>query len=162
MSSTPRTWFVAAFGAAIVVIAGGALVYKMTEFGMTIIKDDVSGFGVVALAVYFTGMSPLLLLTLWGMCAGHFRDIEGPKYRMLELDDAIERGVSIPPLYVGEGKEKSQQWSFQGRDRYRDRVSTSDSETDTDPTRKNAARENRHSPKAGERGRSFRERSTSP
>jgi hypothetical protein len=93
MSPRVRTWFLVVFCAAVVVLAGGALVYKMTEFGMTIIKDDISGFGVVALAVYFTGMSPLLLLTLWGVCAGHFRDIERPKYRMLELDDAIDRGL---------------------------------------------------------------------
>ena len=103
MSSTQRTWFLVAFGAAIVVIAGGALVYKMTEFGMTIIKDEVSGFGIVALAVYFTGMSPLLLLTLWGMCAGHFRDIERPKYRMLELDEQIERGLVPSPDPTGGG-----------------------------------------------------------
>lgn len=92
MSARARSWFLIAFGSAVVVLAGGALIYKMTEFAMTIIKDDISGFGVVALAVYFTGMAPLLLLTLWGICAGHFRDIERPKYRMLELDEAIERG----------------------------------------------------------------------
>jgi nitrogen fixation-related uncharacterized protein len=93
MSPRVRTWFLVAFGTAVVVLAGGGLIYKLTEFGMTIIKDDISGFGVVALAVYFTGMSPILFLTLWGICAGHFHDIEGPKYRMLELDDAIERGL---------------------------------------------------------------------
>lgn len=93
MSAGARTWFLVVFCAAVVLLAGGALVYKLTEFGMTIIKDDISGFGVVALAVYFTGMAPLLFLTLWGVCAGHFRDIERPKYRMLELDDAIERGL---------------------------------------------------------------------
>jgi hypothetical protein len=91
MSSKGRTWFLVVFGSTVVLLAGGALVYKMTEFAMTIIKDDISGFGIVALAVYFTGMSPLLFLTLWGMCAGHFRDIERPKYRMLELDELINR-----------------------------------------------------------------------
>jgi hypothetical protein len=92
MKLTVRSWFLIVFCTAVVVIAGSAMVYKMTEFTMTIIKDDISGFGVVALAVYFTGMLPLLFLTLWGICAGHFRDIEGPKYRMLELDDEIEAG----------------------------------------------------------------------
>lgn len=93
MTPTLRKWFLVAFSTLVVVLAGGALIYKMTEFGMTIIKHDISGFGVVALAVYFTGMSPLLFLTLWGVCAGHFRDIERPKYRMLEIDDAIDRGL---------------------------------------------------------------------
>jgi hypothetical protein len=109
MSPNKRTWFLAAFAAAVVLLGGFGMVYKMTEFTMTIVKDDVAGFGVVALAVYFTGMLPLLFLTLWGICAGHFRDIERPKYRMLELDREIETGSrpGAPSLSARRGGQRS-------------------------------------------------------
>jgi hypothetical protein len=104
MSPNKRAWFLAAFAAAVVLLGGFGMVYKMTEFTMTIVKDDVAGFGVVALAVYFTGMLPLLFLTLWGICAGHFRDIERPKYRMLELDREIEAGTPLRPPRITSAK----------------------------------------------------------
>jgi ABC-type uncharacterized transport system permease subunit len=81
-----------AFAIAIMVIAGAAFVYKMTEFAMTIVKDDVEGFGAVAVATYLIGMLPIVFVTLWAAFAGKFRDIERPKFRLLELDRLIERG----------------------------------------------------------------------
>jgi len=78
------------FAAAVLVVAGLGFIYKMSEFAMTIIKDDVEGFGAVALGVYLTGVIPLVFLTLWAILSGRFRDIERPKYRMLEMDREIE------------------------------------------------------------------------
>jgi len=75
----------------VVVVAGLAFVYKMTEFAMTIPDDDVPGFGPAAVATYFLGMLPLLFLTLWAAFSGRLRDIEAPKYRMLELNEDIGR-----------------------------------------------------------------------
>jgi hypothetical protein len=92
MKRSARSWFLAVFCTTVVLVAGSAMTYKLTEFVMTIVKDEITGFGVEALAVYVSGTLPLLFLTLWGVCAGHFRDIEKPKYRMLELDDEIEAG----------------------------------------------------------------------
>lgn len=73
----------------VVVVAGLAFVYKMVEFAMTIVHDDVSGFGPAAVATYLLGMLPLLFLTLWAALSGRLRDIEAPKYRMLELNEDI-------------------------------------------------------------------------
>ncbi len=84
-----------AFAVAVVVIAGLGFVYKMTEFATTIIKDDIEGFGAVAVSIYLIGMLPIVFLTLWAVLSGRFRDIERPKYRMLELDREIERGGEI-------------------------------------------------------------------
>lgn len=87
---------VVGFASAVLVVAGLGFVYKMTEFSATIIRDDIEGFGATAIAVYLTGVVPLLFLTLWAILSGRFRDIERPKYRMLELHDEIEaelRGV---------------------------------------------------------------------
>jgi len=81
----------------VMVVAGLAFTFKMADFAMTIVKDDVAGFGAVSVATYLTGMLPLLLLTLWAAFSGRFRDIERPKYRLFELDAEIERGGELAP-----------------------------------------------------------------
>ncbi len=73
----------------VVVFAGMAFVYKMTEFAMTITDEDVSGFGPASVMTYLLGMLPLLFITIWAALSGRLRDIEGPKYRMLELNEDI-------------------------------------------------------------------------
>ena len=90
---------VAVLGFAVVVllVAGLGFVYKMTEFTMTIVNDDIAGFGAAAVSVYLIGLLPILFLTLWAVCTGRFRDIEQPKFRLLELDREIERGGELGP-----------------------------------------------------------------
>ncbi len=78
------------FATAVLVFAGIGFVYKMTEFAATIVKQDIEGFGAVAIGVYLTGVVPLVFLTLWAIMSGRFRDIERPKYRMLEIHDELE------------------------------------------------------------------------
>jgi nitrogen fixation-related uncharacterized protein len=92
---TARGIVVFAFAVIVMVIAGGAFVYKMAEFAMTIVKDDVEGFGAVAVATYLIGMLPIVFVTLWAVLSGKFRDIERPKFRLLELDREIERGGEL-------------------------------------------------------------------
>ena len=56
---------VAVYGLAIAIPAFGgvAFIYKMSEFAMTIVNSDISGFGATAVATYLTGMLPLLMLS---------------------------------------------------------------------------------------------------
>ena len=75
-----------AFAVVVMLVAGTSFVYKMTEFATTIVKDDVQGFGAVAVATYLIGMLPIVFITLWAVLTGKFADIERPKYRLLELD----------------------------------------------------------------------------
>jgi len=75
-----------AFAVVVMLVAGTSFVYKMTEFAMTIVKDDIEGFGAVAVATYLIGMLPIVFITLWAVLTGKFADIERPKYRLLELD----------------------------------------------------------------------------
>jgi nitrogen fixation-related uncharacterized protein len=63
----------------------------MTEFALTIVKEDVEGFGAAAISLYLMGLLPIIFLNLWAILSGRFRDIERPKYRMFELDQEIER-----------------------------------------------------------------------
>ena len=90
-----RAIVVFAFAIIVMVIAGTSFVYKMTEFAVTIARDEVQGFGAVAVATYLIGMLPLVFVTLWAVASGKFRDIERPKLRMLELDREIERGGEL-------------------------------------------------------------------
>jgi ABC-type uncharacterized transport system permease subunit len=87
-----RDTVVVCFAAVVLVVAGLGFAYKMTEFATTIVKQDVEGFGAVAVAIYLIGMLPIVFLTLWAIFTGRFRDIERPKYRMLEMHEEIERG----------------------------------------------------------------------
>jgi nitrogen fixation-related uncharacterized protein len=94
---TRRTMAVFAFAILVMVVAGSSFIYKMTEFAVTIVRDDVEGFGAVAVATYLVGMVPLVFVTLWAVLTGKFRDIERPKFRLLELDREIERGGELVP-----------------------------------------------------------------
>lgn len=71
------------------VVGGMGFVYKMTEFAMTMSDEDVSGFGPASVMTYFLGMLPLLFLTIWAALTGRLRDVEAPKYRMLDLNQDI-------------------------------------------------------------------------
>jgi hypothetical protein len=90
-----RTVVIVGFAIVVLVVAGMGFVYKMSEFTMTIVNDDVAGFGVVAVATYLIGLVPIVFLTLWAVMTGKFRDIEHPKYRLFELDREIERGGDL-------------------------------------------------------------------
>ncbi len=82
---------------AVLVLAGAGLAFvlKMSDFAITIVKGEISGFGVTAISVYLIGLLPILFLTLWAVFSGRFHDIERPKLRMLELDREIERGGDL-------------------------------------------------------------------
>ena len=84
-----------AFAIVVMVVAGASFVYKMTEFALTVVRDDVEGFGAVAVATYLIGMLPLVFVTLWAVVSGKFSDIERPKFRLFELDREIERGGEL-------------------------------------------------------------------
>jgi hypothetical protein len=81
-----------AFATAVCVFAGLGFIYKMSEFAVTIVKDEVEGFGAVAVATYLIGLVPMTFLMLWAVFTGRFRDLEASKRRLFELDDEIERG----------------------------------------------------------------------
>jgi ABC-type uncharacterized transport system permease subunit len=84
---------VTVFGFALVVmaVAGLGFAYKMAEFVTTMVHDEIAGFGAVAVATYLIGMLPIVCLTLWAVLTGRFRDIERPKFRLLELHEELER-----------------------------------------------------------------------
>ncbi len=90
-----RTVIIFVLAVGVMVLAGGAFVGKMFEFALTMAGDEVAGFGAVAVTTYLLGMLPLMLLMLWAVMTGRFRDIEAPKLRMFEIDREIERGGEL-------------------------------------------------------------------
>ena len=90
-----RALVVVGFAVAVLVIAGLGFSFKMAEFAMTIVKDDVQGFGAVAVSLYLIGLTPIVFVTLWAVFTGRFHDIERPKFRLFELDREIERGGEL-------------------------------------------------------------------
>ena len=92
---TRRSMVVFGFAIVVMLVAGTSFVYKMTEFALTIERDDVEGFGAVAVATYLIGMLPIVLITLWAVVTGKFSDVERPKLRLFELDREIERGGEL-------------------------------------------------------------------
>lgn len=78
-------------GTLILVVAGFGFTYKFVEFVRTIWRGDIPGFGIVPVLSYLTVGIGFLLLLIWSMVAGHLKDIEGPKYRMLEQEEEYER-----------------------------------------------------------------------
>lgn len=94
-----------AFAIGVFVIAGLGFAYKMAEFAVTISRDEIEGFGAVAVSIYLVGMIPIVFVTLWAVATGRFRDIERPKIRMFELHDEIERGGGM--RYAVETRRRS-------------------------------------------------------
>jgi nitrogen fixation-related uncharacterized protein len=74
------------------IFAGLGFTYKMSEFAMTIVKNEVEGFGAIAVMTYLIGTVPLVFLMLWAVMTGRFSDLEATKQRLFELHDEIERG----------------------------------------------------------------------
>lgn len=73
-----------------VTLAGCMFVYKMFQFLKTNKRDELAGFAFDPILTYaFVAMGFLLLLA-WAYLTGQFRDIERPKWEMLEKFDAQE------------------------------------------------------------------------
>lgn len=84
---TPLHYFFVLF----VLVAGGMFCFKLFSFLSTIKRDELAGFAYDPMITYgFVAMGFLCLL-MWAYASGQFRDIERPKYDMLERFDAQER-----------------------------------------------------------------------
>ena len=75
--------------------AGGMFIFKLFSFLKTIKKDELAGFAFDPIMVYaFVAMGFLFLLA-WAFMTGQFRDIERPKYEMLERFDEQVRAEEL-------------------------------------------------------------------
>lgn len=86
----PFTWIHLGF-VIIVLIAGIAFFFKLHEFMTTIKRDELAGFAFDPIMTYGFVAVGFLFLLAWAYLTGQFRDIEQPKYDMLERFDRQER-----------------------------------------------------------------------
>ena len=68
-----------------------AFVYKITEFILTLQDNEVKGFADVPVTIYFCVAGGWLLLLVWCFVSGQFKNVEQPKYDMLEMEEEYER-----------------------------------------------------------------------
>lgn len=81
------TWFVG-----LSVLGGGAtFCLKLYEFVRTASSGDLPGFAFATVFGYFVVTAGFLCLALWAFLRGHYRDIEEPKYRLLERETELDR-----------------------------------------------------------------------
>ncbi len=83
--------FVDIFYVFIVIIAAIAFIYKVSQYGKTLLTGDIPGFAVVQMVTYFVAVVGFVLLLIWSFLKGHFKDVEGPKYRMMEREAELDR-----------------------------------------------------------------------
>ncbi len=84
-----RTWVVVVTLG--LLAAGSGFVFKLVEFIRVAQNQDAEGFAVVPVVIYFLVTSGFICVFIWNYLRGGLRDIEKPKYRLLERHDEIDR-----------------------------------------------------------------------
>ena len=81
------------FSILMVAIAGSAFLFKLIEFFYTAVREGPSALGSFLIPVmnYLLVAGGFMLLFLWAYFSGQFRDVEAPKYRMLEMQEQFDR-----------------------------------------------------------------------
>lgn len=81
------------FSVTMVLIAGSGFLFKLIEFFSTATTkgSDALGSFLIPVANYLLVAAGFFCLFLWAYVTGQFRDVEAPKYRMLEMQDEIDR-----------------------------------------------------------------------
>lgn len=79
-----------------VAIGGGTFLYKLVEFANTATHEDMPGFALVSVVPYLVATFGFLLLAIWAFLRGHFRDIEQPKYDMLDQEREYDLAEQQP------------------------------------------------------------------
>ena len=92
ISRTTRR-FLWVFSVVMVVTAGTAFIFKLIEFFYTATtkgSDALYSF-LMPVLTYLVVAAGFACLFFWAVFGGQYRDVEGPKYRMLEMQDEIDR-----------------------------------------------------------------------
>lgn len=89
---TPRSVhrFVWAFGTFMVVVAAGGFLFKLYEFFHAFLGDHPMNFSLIPVMTYLIVAAGFGCLFMWAYLSGQYKNIEGPKYRMLEMQQEID------------------------------------------------------------------------
>ena len=90
-NSTPRfRTGIMIFFCTAVTLAGCMFIFKLSQFLATIRKDELAGFAFDPIIVYGVVAAGFLFMLAWAFLSGQFKDVESPKYEMLERFQADE------------------------------------------------------------------------
>jgi cbb3-type cytochrome oxidase maturation protein len=80
-----------------VLTAGTAFLFKLIEFFVTATSQGADALASFLIPVlnYLLVAAGFLCLFLWAYSSGQFRDVEHAKYRMLELQQEIDRQEAL-------------------------------------------------------------------
>ncbi len=76
-------------------IAGCMFIFKLFSFMKTVKRDELAGFAFDPIFVYGLVALGFLLLLAWAWMTGQLRNIESPKYEMLERFEAQEHAERL-------------------------------------------------------------------
>ena len=85
--------FLWVFSITMVTIAGTGFLFKLIEFIVTATSrgPDALGSFLIPVLNYLLVAAGFFCLFLWAYFTGQFRDLEAPKYRMLEMQREIDQ-----------------------------------------------------------------------
>lgn len=72
------------------VLAGVGFLFKLVEFIVSWSQGGGVDFAIVPVVCYSLVAIGYALIFVWAFTRGMFRDIEAPKYRMLEMQDEFD------------------------------------------------------------------------
>jgi hypothetical protein len=88
----PKAIVLVVMAAAIVVPAAIGFITKFVYFVRTLRTDNAGSFAIVPMINYLAVAAGFFCLLIWAAYRGMFRDIEGPKFTMLDREDRLDRG----------------------------------------------------------------------
>lgn len=75
-----------------ILLPGGyGFIEKFIQFVRTLNTEEGGGFTIIPIMNYLLVTAGFVCLLVWAILHGMFRDIEGPKYTMLEREQDIDR-----------------------------------------------------------------------
>lgn len=98
MSPSPQSgsrlkkWVMVLITIGIIVPGGYGFIEKFIQFVRTLRTDDAGGFTIIPICNYLIVTAGMACLLVWATTRGMFRDIERPKFTMLEREQRIEAG----------------------------------------------------------------------
>ncbi len=89
--SRTKTWVIWVVAMAILIPAGLGFVDKLVQFFRTVQSDSEGAFAIMPILNYLIIAAGMVCLLVWAIAHGMFRDVEGPKYTMLEREAQLDR-----------------------------------------------------------------------
>lgn len=82
--------FLWVFSVMMLLITGIAFFFKLFEFAYSFTSDQSLRFAILPVMTYLIVAAGFACLFFWAYLSGHFKNVEAPKYRMLQMQEEID------------------------------------------------------------------------